>query len=355
MKVLVGISGGVDSAVAAHIVQTQGNEIVGAMMKIYSGDIKNNLSRSCYGSDKTPEISDAKSNCKFLGCDFSLIDVSDEFNELVFKKFKSEYMSARTPNPCVMCNPVIKFGAFPQKARQMGIDFDKLATGHYVRNEFDDTKGVYVLKRGLDLKKDQSYFLYSLKQVDLKNILFPLGSMTKDEVRDYASNMGIPVAQKRDSQDFYAGSYSDLFDNKATSGDIVDLQGNVLGTHSGLQNYTIGQRKGLLISYSEPLYVVGFDLDKNQLVVSTKNNTYSSGLIASNLSWITGFAPSKEFRAQIKIRSSQQPFDCTVCLVDEGQIRVEFDVKQSSVAPGQAAVLYDGDIVLGGGTIDSSF
>lgn len=355
MKVLVGISGGVDSAVAAHIIKSQGNEIVGAMMKIYSGGVKNNLSRSCYGSDKTSEIQDAKSNCSFLGCDFSLVNVSGEFDELVFKKFKSEYMSARTPNPCVICNPVIKFGVFPQKAKQMGIVFDKFATGHYVRNEFDDTKGYYVLKRGLDLKKDQSYFLYSLKQSDLENILFPLGSMTKDEVRDYAMNMGIPVAQKRDSQDFYAGSYSDLFDDKGASGDIVDLCGNILGAHSGLQNYTIGQRKGLLISYSEPLYVVGFDLDKNQLIVSTKNDTYSNGLIASNLNWISGIAPDKEFRAQIKIRSSQQPFNCTVFLTDNNSIRVEFEVKQSSVAPGQAAVLYDGDKVLGGGTIDSSF
>mgnify|MGYP005775559697 CR=1 FL=1 len=354
MNILVGISGGVDSAVAAHILKSQGHNIFGAMMKIYSGEYKNTLANSCYGTDKTREINDAINNCKSIGCDFNLIDVSSEFNEFVFEKFKREYLNARTPNPCVLCNPLIKFGVFPNKARDMGINFDKFATGHYIRNEYDEKIGKYILKRGIDPKKDQSYFLYALKQETLKNVLFPLGDMTKADVRNYALLNNIPVANKQDSQDFYSGSYADLLSVSESKGDIVDKYGNVLGQHNGVHNYTIGQRKGLLIAYSEPLYVIGFDTKLNQVIVSTKDDTYNKGLVATNLTWTFWDKPENKFTAKAKIRSAQQPFDCEVEILDDTSARVVFDLPQSSVAPGQAVVFYDDDIVLGGGTIDCS-
>lgn len=354
MKVLTGISGGVDSAVAAFILKEQGYEVIGAMMKVYSGDAKNIVANSCYGSDKTKEIEDAKANCKVVGCDFYIADVSKEFDSLVFAKFKQEYLSARTPNPCVLCNPSIKFGVFPDKIRQMGIGFDKFATGHYARNEFNENIAKFQLKRGKNAKKDQSYFLYALTQEKLKNILFPLGSMQKEDVRKYALEKNIPVAKKQDSQDFYGGSYGELFDDiDVKCGEIVDKFGNILGSHKGLHNYTIGQRKGLLIAYSEPLYVIGFDTLNNRLIVATKDDTYSSGLYADNLNWIFLDKFDKKIDAQVKIRSAQQPVECTIEPVPDG-VKVLFKTPQSAVAPGQAAVFYDDEVVLGGGIIKES-
>ena len=353
MDILAGISGGVDSAVAAHILKAMGHSVHGAMMKIYNGNILNSAGNSCYATDKTKEIEDARNNCRAVGCDFNLIDVSDEFNKLVFNVFKSEYLNARTPNPCVLCNPLIKFGIFPNKAKQMGVKFDKFATGHYVRNEFDENLGKYILKRAVDSKKDQSYFLYALKQDTLENVLFPLGCMLKDDVRNYALKNSIPVAKKRDSQDFYSGSYSDLLDVDVERGEIVDKFGNVLGHHNGIHNFTIGQRKGLLIAYSEPLYVIGFDAEKNQVIVSTKDDTYSKGLVANNLSWVFWDKPKTSFSTFAKIRSSQQPFECRVA-VDNNRANVLFSLPQSSVAPGQAVVFYDNDVVLGGGVIETA-
>ena len=352
MNILVALSGGVDSAVCAHILKSQGFNITGAMMKIYNGSIISSALNSCYGSDKAAEINDAKKICAQLECDFHLIDVSQEFNKLVFENFKSQYLNAKTPNPCVLCNPLIKFGVFPKKALELGIKFDKFATGHYVRNIFDHDSGKYKLMRAKNHKKDQSYFLYALTQEKLSKILFPLGDMLKEEVRQYALENNIPVANKRDSQDFYDGSYSDLLNVDAKCGDIVDKFGNVLGRHKGLYNYTIGQRKGLLIAYSEPLYVIGFDTKNNRLIVSTKNDTYAQGLYAKNINWILD-VPQKPFEAQIKIRSAQQPAECIIHPIQQDCVKVLFKTPQSAVAPGQAAVFYNEDTVLGGGTIDS--
>lgn len=352
MNILVGVSGGVDSAVAAHILKAEGHSITAAMMKIYSGKYKNNSLNSCYASDKSNEISDAIANCRVIGCDFSIIDVSHEFNELVFSRFKKEYLNARTPNPCVLCNPLVKFGVFLKLAKKQGIEFDKFATGHYVRNEYNNEIGKFQLKRGVNDKKDQSYFLYGLSQDVLQNVLFPLGNMQKDDVRLYAQENNIPVAEKRDSQDFYSGSYSDLLECGDNFGEIVDKFGNILGKHNGLHNYTIGQRKGLCIAYSEPLYVIGFDITSNRLIVSTKDDTYSNGLIADELNWIFWEKPARSFFAQAKIRSSQKPFSCKVELVDN-YAKVDFEIPQSSIAPGQAIVFYQDDIVLGGGVIKS--
>lgn len=353
-RVLVGISGGVDSAVCAYLLKKQGYDVVGAMMRVYSGEIKNTIANSCYGSNKEKEIIDAKENCKVIGCDFHLIDCSCEFNELVFKRFKNDYLNARTPNPCVLCNPNIKFGVFPKKAREEGILFDKFATGHYAKCEFDENLGKFLLKRGENKKKDQSYFLYALTQQKLSKILFPLGALQKEDVRKIAQENNIPVAKKKDSQDFYAGSYSEILDVEENKGEIVDTKGNVLGEHKGLFNYTIGQRKGILISYSEPLYVVDFDTKNNRLIVGTKENVFSKGLIANELNWTYFEEFNKPIVATAKIRSAGEPTECEITPVDKNNVKVIFKNEQSGVAAGQAVVFYDNDTVLGGGTILSS-
>ena len=353
MKILVGVSGGVDSAVALHILKTQGHDVFGAMMKIYDGDIKT-IANSCYGTDKVKEASDALANCKHVGCDFHLVDLAKDFNDIVFAEFKNQYLSGLTPNPCVMCNKLIKFGAFPNTVKKLGLDFDKFATGHYARNEFNQETSRWELKKGINPKKDQTYFLYRLSQDELKNILFPLGSMQKEDVRKYALENKIPVAQKLDSQDFYKGDYSELFDVEPIKGELKDRYGNILGYHDGIWNYTIGQRKGLKIAYSEPLYVLEIDKTANSVIVGIKNETYCKGLIADDINWVALEKTDKPFEATAKIRSASSPVDVIV-YPDGDNLRVEFREKISSIAPAQAVVLYQDDIVLCGGTIKSSY
>ncbi|MBQ4646563.1 MAG: tRNA 2-thiouridine(34) synthase MnmA [Candidatus Gastranaerophilales bacterium] len=353
MKVLVGVSGGVDSAVALHLLKSQGHSVIGAMMKIYDGEIKT-IANSCYGTDKIKEEKDAIANCEHVGCEFVCVDLAKEFDEIVFSEFKKQYLSGLTPNPCVMCNKLIKFGAFPNAVKKLGINFDKFATGHYARNEFNETSGRWDLKKGINPKKDQTYFLYRLSQTELSNILFPLGAMQKEEVREYALKNKIPVAQKSDSQDFYKGDYSELFDVEVQKGELKDRIGNVLGYHDGIWNYTIGQRKGLKIAYKEPLYVLDIDSSTNSVIVGVKDETFCNGLIAKDVNWVALNNPKEPFEASAKIRSASNPVDVVVYPAFD-EIKVEFREKISSIAPSQAVVLYKDDIVLGGATIVSSF
>jgi len=349
MKILVGVSGGVDSAVALHLLKSQGHSVIGAMMKIYDGEIKT-IANSCYGTDKAKEEKDAKANCNHVGCEFITVDLAKEFDEIVFSDFKNQYLSGLTPNPCVMCNKLIKFGAFPDAVKKIGIEFDKFATGHYARNEFNEKTSRWELKKGINPKKDQTYFLYRLSQNELSNILFPLGSMQKEEVRDYAIKNNIPVAQKQDSQDFYKGDYSDLFNINPKKGELKDRFGNILGYHEGIWNYTIGQRKGLKIAYSEPLYVLEIDSKTNSVIVGTKNETYCKNLTAHYINWVALDKPTKPFEATAKIRSASNPVEVIV-YPEENSFKVEFKEKISSIAPAQSVVLYDNDVVLGGGII----
>ena len=353
MKILVGVSGGVDSAVALHLLKSQGHDVIGAMMKIYDGEIKT-IANSCYGTDKIKEEKDARANCNHVGCDFYVVDLARDFDDIVFSEFKNQYISGLTPNPCIMCNKLIKFGAFPNAIKKLGIEFDKFATGHYARNEYNSKSGRWELKKGINPKKDQTYFLYRLSQDELKNILFPLGSMRKEDVRKYALDNKIPVAQKQDSQDFYKGDYSEIFDIEPKIGELKDRFGNVLGYHNGIWNYTIGQRKGLKIAYSEPLYVLEIDSLTNSVIVGVKDETYCKGLIAKDINWVALDNPKEAFEAKAKIRSASNPVDVVVYPSDS-EIKVEFKDKISSIAPAQAVVLYDEDVVLGGGTIKSSY
>jgi len=347
--VLVGISGGVDSAVCALKLKNAGYNVIGAMMKVYDGDIKT-IANSCYGTDKKKEIDDAKKICEKIGINFHLIDCAKEFDSLVFETFKSEYKKGRTPNPCVLCNPLIKFGIFPNKAREIGLKFDKFATGHYARIEYDEKLGKYLLKQGKNPKKDQTYFLYKLSQDKLKNILFPLGNMEKEDVRNFAKENGLIVHDKQDSQDFYKGNYTEIIDAEENPGNIVHISGKIIGRHNGIFNYTIGQRKGLKIAWPAPLYVISFNLAQNEVIVGEKEYTYSKTIIAKDLNWTYFETLPEKIHATAKIRSAGQKADCII-YPKENNVEVEFLEPQNAITSGQAIVFYQDDTVLGGGTI----
>lgn len=363
MKLLVGMSGGVDSSTLALKLKEDGHEVIGVTMAIWGKDgiykdISEKLSKlpqkthaACLGPNEKSRIEETKKIAEQLGIELHVIDCSEKYNEIVLNNFKEEYLSGRTPNPCVWCNALIKFGIFPQLARENGLEFDKFVTGHYARVEKDDN-GRYLLKKGIESKKDQSYFLYRLTQEQLSNIWMPFGSYTKEEIRDYARSKGLIVAEKPDSQDFYAGDYSDLLQVKEKVGNIVDVNGKVLAQHKGFWNYTIGQRKGLGISSTEPLYVVELRHDTNEVVVGSNDETMRNILYASNLNFIGIEKLEDEVNCEAKIRSSQIPQKVKVTQVGEDRIKVEFENMQKSIAIGQSVVLYDDDIVIGGGIID---
>jgi len=352
LTVLVGISGGVDSAVCALKLKQAGYNVIGAMMKVYNGEIKT-IANSCYGTDKKKEIEDAKAICDKIGIDFHLIDCAEVFDKFVFEKFKSEYKKGRTPNPCVLCNPLIKFGMFPHLAREAGLEFDKFATGHYARVEYSEKLGKHLLKQGINPKKDQTYFLYKLTQKKLENIIFPLGGFEKNTVRSFAKENGLLVHDKTDSQDFYKGNYTEIIDAKEKKGIIRHINGKILGEHNGIFNYTIGQRKGLKIAYPSPLYVIKFDLQNNEVIVGEKEFTYSKALFAKDLNWTFFDKAPERFQASAKIRSAGQKASCEVFVEADG-VRVEFLEPQNAITPGQAVVFYNEDVVLGGGTIESA-
>jgi tRNA-specific 2-thiouridylase len=356
--VAVGMSGGVDSTVAALLLQRQGFTVVGLTMSIWDDSIQCESTRSgCFGPNERQEIDAAKRAAERLGIDHHVVDLRKAYRETVIGYFREEYGRGRTPNPCVVCNAGIKFGSLLDEALSGGIGFDMFATGHYARVEHDLISGRYVLKRGIDVSKDQSYFLYRLSQEQLGRVLFPLGAYRKAQVRTLAREAGFEEClEKPESQDFLEwDDYGSLLGSPGEKGIIRDVGGGAIGTHRGIAFYTVGQRKMLnLAGMKEPFYVLGIDADRNEIVAGPKRYLMKKSLIAGDLNWIVPRdrdGPAL-FSAQIRYRGRAGL--CTVDPLPNGAVRVEFEEAQEAVTPGQSIVFYDGDVVAGGGIIQST-
>jgi tRNA-uridine 2-sulfurtransferase len=346
-KVVVGLSGGVDSSVAAAALHQQGYEVVGLTLWLMKGK----------GQCCSEGMVDAARLCEELGIPHHIVDSRAVFEKNIVDYLVSGYESGITPLPCSQCNKAVKFAPMLQYAREeLGID--RIATGHYARITHDGTSDRYQLRRAIDGNKDQSYFLYDLSQEVLAHTLFPLGSQTKSETRLRAAEFGLHTAEKPESQDLCLieahGSMRSFLEKylDPKSGDIVDRSGKVLGQHDGIHNYTIGQRKGIGIAAAQPLYVIGIDAGKNQVIVGDRLEAQTTELTVQRVNWVSIAEPSTPIRAGVQIRYRATAVPCTVIPLEADRARVVFDDPQFSITPGQAAVWYDGDILLGGGIIE---
>jgi len=355
VKVAVAMSGGVDSSVAAALLKEKGFQVSGVTMRIWDGEsLSGETTRhACYGPEEEEDIEDARKVSQSLNIPFQVFDLRQEYKDQVLDYYHREYLSGRTPNPCLVCNRQVKFGDLNRKARESGIEFDYFATGHYARVEYNRERDRYLLKKATDLSKDQSYFISSLSQEQLKDSLFPIGDYTKDEIRQMATNFGLSVNSKAESQDFIAGDYHPMVE-AAQPGQILNKQGESLGEHRGIPFYTIGQRRGLGITDKEPLYVTDIDADNNTITVGGKEDVYQNELYASGLNWIAMEKLEQPIRVKAKIRYLHQEAEAKVIPIEEDRVHVKFNELQLAITPGQTVVFYRGDIVLGEGTIEKT-
>lgn len=344
-KVLVAMSGGVDSSVAAALLKEQGYQVSGATILMPQVAANSPCARQA--------VEDARRVAGSLGIPFLTFDMEADFHKEVIDYFVEEYSLGRTPNPCVQCNRRIKFGQFLRIAEELG--FAYIATGHYARIARDG--GRVRLLRGRDAGKDQSYFLYTLTADKLRRILFPLGDYTKEEIRKLARQFQLKIADKPDSQEicFISGNdYKEFLKSRGvtpTLGDIVDTLGNIIGRHKGIYNYTIGQRRGLGVAQGVPLYVVDIDAETNTVIVGTRDKILTRAFIADRFTWVAGSPPQESIEADVQIRYNAPAQRAVITLLAGDQVRIEFCRPQGAVAPGQAAVVYAGQEVLGGGRI----
>ena len=350
-RVLVAMSGGVDSSVTAYLLLRQGYECIGVTMKLFGGEDPEQESSCCSLSD----VEDAKSVCRRLGIPHYTFNFTREFEETVMAPFVRSYERGMTPNPCIECNRHLKFERLYQRALELGCDY--IATGHYasIKKAGD---GTLQLIKAVDPGKEQSYVLYNLTQELLAHTLFPLGGMRKEEVRKIAEEQGFPNARKHDSQDIcfvpdgdYAGFIERYTGRQFPPGDVLDTKGEKLGRHRGIIHYTVGQRKGLGLALGEPMYVRRVNAEDNTVILCRKDEVFSDQVYAENLNWIPGDIPKEPLRLLARVRYHQKEQPALVFFEPGGRIRAEFDSPQRAVTPGQSIVFYDGEYVLGGATI----
>ena len=353
-KAIIAMSGGVDSSVAAFLMKEKGYECIGATMKLFQNeDVVVCREHTCCSLD---DVEDARSVARALEMPYYVFNFSDRFKEEVMEKFVCSYENGCTPNPCIDCNRYLKFEKLFLRAKELSYDY--VVTGHYAQIEYNEETGRYLLKKSVDLSKDQSYVLYSLTQDQLAHVQFPLGGMHKTEAREIAEAQGFINARKHDSQDIcfvVNGKYSDFIEQYREKtypeGDFVDLEGNVLGRHKGIIRYTIGQRKGLGLSLKESMYVVAVDPVKNQVILGKNDDLFSRELVANDVNLISVDHIEGEMRVKAKVRYRHEEQWATVTQPEPDKIRVVFDEPQRAITCGQAVVLYDGDVVVGGATI----
>ena len=374
--VVVGMSGGVDSTLTALLMLNKGCRVIGVTMSLWDGSIpelksEKSVHEACYGPGEEENIAECQKFCAEHGIDYHVIDVKNEYKERVLEYFKTEYRSGRTPNPCIFCNRYIKFGALLEGLEKLNIEYDYFCTGHYakiVRPEtglYGTDKRPFMISGALDVSKDQTYFLYRVPSKILEKVRFPLAFTKKSEVFRLAEEANLDAAKRKESQDFIGEEYFDLLfaDKPSVPGDIIDLDGHVLGKHRGIEHYTVGQRRGLGVALSYPVYVHSIDAKNNVVVLAPNDALDSDGLIADNFVWPGDIEPDSSFRANVKIRLASKPVPAVIeKFVPEnpenftGSVwRITFDEPQRAVAPGQSAVIYRDGVILGGGIINRAF
>ncbi|HEY9060484.1 MAG TPA: tRNA 2-thiouridine(34) synthase MnmA [Pseudobacteroides sp.] len=355
-KVMLGMSGGVDSSVAAACLLEKGYDVIGVTMQIWP-DMDEDRQKSEGGCCSLSAVDDARWVANKLGIPYYVMNFKSVFEKKVIDYFVNEYISGRTPNPCIACNRHVKFEEMLGKAKSMGIDY--IATGHYARIEYDSDRKRYLLKKSATSAKDQTYALYTMTQDQLAHTLMPIGEYTKDQVREMAKEIGLAVASKPDSQEIcfvedndYGRFIEEKNGTKIKPGNFVDIDGNVLGRHKGIVHYTVGQRKGLGIAFGKPMFVVGIDTNKNQVILGEGNQVFRDSLTAFDLNFISIEGLDGEMRVSAKIRYSAKEAPAVISPLEGGRVKVLFDTPQRAVTPGQSVVFYDGDTVVGGGVIE---